>query len=155
MPFRTLLGTLFGMLTGVLGQEIRFYLHLTPCFGFVCATSASLDVFGGIFGSILTTLTEGSRCSRDLFAGRYLCPSIANYGLQSHVMSSGESTYVAYTIAKHILQYSTCHLLRRRNSPLDAVCTGRARSSTAEHVLSSRYTCCAHKRHPSIAVHDS
>ena len=84
------------MLTGVRRQEIRFYLHLALCVGLVCATGAFFDVFGCIFGSILTTLTEGSRCSRDLCEGRYLCPSIANYGLQSHVMSSDESTYMPY-----------------------------------------------------------
>ena len=27
MPFRTLLGTLFGMLTGGRSRELRFYLH--------------------------------------------------------------------------------------------------------------------------------
>ena len=84
------------MLTGVHSQEIRFYLPRRHCFGLFCATGTFLDVFGGIFGSILTTLTEGSRCSRDLCAGRYLCAAIANYGLQSHVMSFDESTYLPY-----------------------------------------------------------
>ena len=84
------------MLTGGHSQEIRFYLPRRHCFGLFCATGAFLAVLGNIFGSILTTLTEGSRCSRDLCAGRYLCPSIANYGLQSHVMSSDESTYMPY-----------------------------------------------------------
>ena len=55
-----------------------------------------MDVFGSIFESILSILTEGSRCSRDLCAGRYLCPSIANYGLQSYVMSVDENTYMPH-----------------------------------------------------------
>ena len=96
MPFRTLLGTLFGMLTGVHGQEIRFCLPRLLYFGLFCGIGIIFDVFGCIFGSILITLTEGSRCLRDLCAGRYLCDSIANYGLQSHVMSSGDSAYMPY-----------------------------------------------------------
>ena len=96
MPFRTLLGTLFGMLTGVHGQEIRFCLPHLLYFGLFCGIGIIFDVFGCIFGSILITLTEGSRCVRDLCAGRYLCDSIANYGLQSHVMSSDESIYMPY-----------------------------------------------------------
>ena len=76
-------------------------------------------------------------------------------------MSSGESTYVAYTIAKHILQYLTCHLLRRCNSHWDAVLVQppptmldmplakmrRARAGhdplIAKHVLRSWYSCCS------------
>ena len=39
------------------------------------------------------------------------------------------------TIAQHGLQYLTCHLLRRRNSPYDAVCKGWARSFNHETCL--------------------
>ena len=55
----TLLGTLFGMLTGGRRQKIRFYFHLPHCFWIVCANGTFLDVFERIFGSTLTTLTQG------------------------------------------------------------------------------------------------
>ena len=55
MRFRTLLGTLFGVLTGGPRQEIWFYLHLPICSGFLCATGAFLHGFGCIFESIWPT----------------------------------------------------------------------------------------------------
>ena len=63
MPFWILLGTLFGMLTGVRGQEIRFCLPSLSLPGSFlcqrcpfgrpfCAKGAFLDVFECIFGRL-------------------------------------------------------------------------------------------------------
>ena len=69
MVFGEPFGSPLGTLTGVRSQKIRFCLVRLPCFRSFTAKGAFLDVFGGIFGSILTTLTQGSRYSCDLCAG--------------------------------------------------------------------------------------
>ena len=69
--------------TGGRRQKIRFYLLRPPCSGLFCATGIFLDGFGIIFGTILTTLTDGGFAvlPRPFCAGRYLCASITKCGL--------------------------------------------------------------------------
>ena len=104
-------GCALATLTGVRSQKIRFCLLRLPCFRLFNAKGVFFDVFGGISGSILNTLTRSSRYSCVLCAG----VSITSHDLQLQATACipmscrPTKIHTCPTVTLHVLQYLTCH----------------------------------------------
>ena len=111
-------GSPLATLTRGRSQKIRFCLLRLPCFRLFNAKGVFFDVFGGISGSILNTLTRSSRYSCDLCAG----VSITSHDLQLQATACipmscrPTKIHTCPTVTLHVLQYLPCHQLRRRNA---------------------------------------